>query len=69
MSNESVLASAEPSIDDPGVDEFCHIVAGIVRRLIVGHASVQTQTGTSGENPTPILPSASPSGIEPCDTR
>jgi hypothetical protein len=69
MSNDSMIASAEASIDDPGVDEFCHIVAGIVRRLIVGHTGQQTQDGTSDKNPTPIVPSTSPLGIEHGDTR
>lgn len=67
MSIEPSFASAEASIDDPGVDEFCHIVAGIVRRLIVGHAA--KQTGTLAESPTPIAMSARPSDTIPCENR
>ena len=57
MSNASMIASAEAVIDDPAVDEFCHIVAGIVRRLIVRHSGEQMLAGTSDKNSTPVVSS------------
>lgn len=46
MSNEPASVGTEYAGDDPAVDEFCHIVAGIIRRLIACRTSGQTQMGT-----------------------
>jgi|GEM_PF-5667474 len=56
MSNEAVLASAETAINDPGVDEFCYIVAGIVRRLIARHTGERTLAETPDRNSAPVVP-------------
>ncbi len=64
MSNESAFADTQYP-DDPAVDEFCRIVAGIVRRLIVSGPTGQPQADIPHGSPTTDVVSTGLMAAEP----